>query len=809
MGWHVGRLVFLVILGLFSLLCIASASGFPDCFPSDPLARFWQDPSYISGNPGIISIWSIHSYAFSFDNSTQSLGLENISLMNGSALLARVPAGQRAALSEPAALLTRASGEIALAKEARSSSHELSSKAQAAVRDNFGLLNIPLANVFFLTMWIQLDVLMKVTAVSEFISLYPAQYSSALEHAASAHDSLQASALSLSRLAQSEYEYLSKAGAGSQAYSGAAAPAFNYAESLLAPDAGFCADEMSAYQKASSYFSSSPQLPDFSEAGFPGRLNALGGTSENSSMMRTLSLYMLLSDAKASMLSEHSTALLSAQDAYRSLSSELSLLGNEKLELIGDTPPFAASGTSLLVGGSYAGIYSGYQNAKEDSLRAQSLISASQASFSSKDADGWLSLSISEAQSSSEISQTALASIRLVRSNAEAAVLSQKKIAEDAIALAQQSTGASATSLASSQSLSFARAVLAQAEDAFASAGSLPSLGARYAAYADAARLAGRAQSLSQGQQAAGALLEAEQALSKYSSLVSSARIDGIDVAYEQETISEYRALLSASPQSADISSAILSALESDSRALLLRIYETYSYLEEKYSRASGISNEMRAFAPSLAQKAGALSRYFPSGKLDAESSAGRLKQIERDLDSTILACEQQSPQYLSSALSQNSQVSEIHETPVLGRQTDYAAYITTKNPSTLSSATAIPFSVHVRSHLFFGFLKRGCGIRRLPGKGQGNHPPFQRRAAPIILVCIHEKRPASANHLVWRCLPVCHRGDRLCEPNNIVRVIPRPSCTNHLAISTRPFTLCSCFIRRAKISPLIVRIWR
>ncbi|MFA5021310.1 MAG: hypothetical protein WC517_04610 [Patescibacteria group bacterium] len=241
MGWQGGRLV-LVFLCFSSLVAPAFApgsAGFEGCFPPGPLARFWQEPSYVSGNPNIITIWSIHSYAFAFDNSTKSLGLENVSLMNGSALLARAPDSQRSALAGPAALLTQASSELELAKEAERSAHSLSSRAQSAVRDNFGMLNVPLANVFFLAAIVHLDILMKVNDVSRFVSLYPAQYSSALGHAASAHDSLQSAALSLSRLAQSEYDFLSHAGAGSQGYSGAASPAFNYAESLLAPEGSF------------------------------------------------------------------------------------------------------------------------------------------------------------------------------------------------------------------------------------------------------------------------------------------------------------------------------------------------------------------------------------------------------------------------------------------------------------------------------------------------------------------------------------------------------------------------------------------
>ena len=639
--------------------------------------------------------------------------------MNGSAFLARVPAGQRSPLSEPASLITQASGELALAKEAMRNSHELSTRAQAAVRDNFGLLNIPLANIFSLSALVQLDIFMKVSDVSAFISAYPSQYAAALEHAASAHDSLQSASLLLSRLAQSEYESLSRAGAGSQNYSGAASTAFNYAESLLAPKGGFCENEEAAYQKTRAYFASSPQLPDFADAGFSERLRALGGNGENSSVLRTLSLYMLLSEAKSKMLGECSTALLSAQDSSRALSFELSSLGSENLELIGDAQPPVQGSASIITGSGYTGIYSGYLNAKDDFSRAQSLLSSSQASFSSKEADGWLSQSISEAQSSAEISKTALASLKLVRSNAEAAVLSQKNAAGLAISAAQNSTGAPASSMPSAQSLSSARSQLAQAEDSFESAGSLPSLGARYQAYTRAARLASGAYEMSQSQGADGMLMEAEQALSSYSFLISSARTDGVDVAYEQDTLSEYRALLSKS-HPADIISAVLSALQSDQRALLLRIYEGYSYLEEKYARALEVSGEMRAFAPSLSQKAGTLARYFPSGRLEPALAAGRIRQMERDIDSILLSCDQLAPQFISSSLSQHSCVSEIYEMPVLGRQTDYAAHISTENPSSMSSSGPIQFSVRTAVPLYSSDFSSGDQVSdAYPEKGK------------------------------------------------------------------------------------------
>jgi hypothetical protein len=380
----------------------ANASGFPDCFPASPLGRFWASPAYISSNPNIIAVWSIHSYAFEFDNATSSLALDGIAIENGSTLLARSPPSLRQQLSEPAAMLSQANSELAQAKIARDSSHSLSEKAQAAVRGNFGIQMAVPANILFLESIVRLNTLLKVLDISSFVCLYPAQYSAALEHAASAHDLAQSAARSLSQCAQSEYEYLSRAGAGSDGYSGKASSPFAYAESLLAPSAGFCAGETAAYQPVYDYFSSAPEMPDFSQPSFASRVNSIAGTGANSSVSRMLSLCQLLSGAREGMLADYESAEASAQESARQLSLEASLLGSEELELIGDALP-QSGGTGLLVGSGYSGIYSGYLQAKEDLARSQSGLSGAKALFASKGADGWLAAAIAEAESSGSL----------------------------------------------------------------------------------------------------------------------------------------------------------------------------------------------------------------------------------------------------------------------------------------------------------------------------------------------------------------------------------------------------------------------
>ena len=58
MGWKGERLVlvFLCFSPLIAPTFASDSANFADCFPGDPLARFWQDPHYISANPNIITI---------------------------------------------------------------------------------------------------------------------------------------------------------------------------------------------------------------------------------------------------------------------------------------------------------------------------------------------------------------------------------------------------------------------------------------------------------------------------------------------------------------------------------------------------------------------------------------------------------------------------------------------------------------------------------------------------------------------------------------------------------------------------------
>jgi hypothetical protein len=694
------------------LHALANASGFPNCFPAAPLSRFWASPTYVASNPNIITIWSIHSYAFEFDNATSSLALDDISVENGSTLLARSPPSLRQQLSEPASLLSQANAELAQAQLARDSSHELSEKAQLAVRDNFGIQYVPVANVFLLESLARLNTLLKVLDISSFVCLYPAQYSASLEHAASAHDLAQSAARSLSQCAQSEYEYLSNAGAGSPGYSGKASSPFAYAESLLAPGAGFCSGEIAAYQPVYDYFSSSPQMPDFSQPSFASRVNSIAGTGANSSVSRMLSLCLLLSDAKEGMLADYETAEASAQESARQLSLEASLLGNERLELIGDPPP-PSGGAGLLVGSGYAGIHSGYLQAKEDLARAQSGLSGAKALFASKGANGWLAAAMAEAQSSDEISQNALASLRTVRANAEEAVLAQREAAEDVLEQARIAVSSPA-SQQSAQPLSSARETLLLAEKKLSSAPSLPSLGSRYSAYVEACQLASQAISLSQSSASASSLQDARRAYLEYHSLVLAAEDDGLDVSYERELLSQYNLLLSAS-QSPDVVLAVSDSVRQEMRALGLRLYESFSYLEAKYSEAAWLAGELGD-----SRSLGKLPQYFPSGRLDASKAAGHMHQCEGELDSLVTSLTAKVPTYLSSALSQGAHAAEAYETPVLGRQTPYSAQITTANPSGLSHSGPVSFSLSTSVPLYSSDLAGGDSLSdAYPDKGK------------------------------------------------------------------------------------------
>jgi len=714
----VWRLVFFLLLCACLTLPPTHAASFADCFPSAPLERFWQDSAYVAANPNIISMWYIHAYSFSFDNSTASLGLEDASLANGSALLAGAPEQRRASLSAAAALLSQANGELEKAKAARLSSHGLVQKAQVAVRENFGMESALLSNVFFLAPAVHLNTLLKTLDISNFVALYPAQYSSALEHAAAAHDGAQAAARELAALAETERDFLSLAGAGSPDYSGAALQPFNYAESLLAPETGICHGEEAAYWKMAGYFAGKPQLPDFADAGYALRMESLAGTGANASIFRMLSLFLFLSDAKDAMISEYSSGVLSAQESARELSAEITLLGDERLELIGDAAP-SGGGSMLLVGSGNAGICSGYLQAKEDFARAEAHLASAKASYASKAAEGWLANAIASAHSSDGLSQSALVSLKLVRAGAESAVEAQARAAEKAIAEARQATGVQASSLASAQSLSSARAALEAAGEKFGAAPMMGPLGLRYAAYTDAARLAGNAIALSQSPQDAAAVQGAERALSGYSSLVGAAGRDGLDVSYERELLSQYRALVSSS-QSPDVAAAVQEAALQAQQELLLRLYWQFSYLEESYAEAARQAQAAGECEPQLLQQQAKLSQYFPEGRLDASRAAGSMASIGSGIGSLAASASSKAVACLSALLSGNAHLSEAYSTPVLGQATGYSASITTQNPSLLASPGEVSFSIRTSVPLYSADFDGGDAMAdAYPGDGK------------------------------------------------------------------------------------------
>jgi hypothetical protein len=673
---------------------MAAASGFDDCFIPPSLERFWAEPSYTSSNPNIITIFFYKSYSFAFDNSTSSLGLGSIALANGSEFLSSVPTRHRAALSGAAAYLSQARAESEKAKEAQVASHVLFSKAKDAMHSLFGHQGDSLANIFLAVPLSGLKTLLQALDISNYIVNYPNQYSATLEHASAAYEFSYLAADSLSQLVQSEYDFLSRAGAGSPLYSGKASLAFNFAESMLSPKAGFCQDKNSPCAMLPGYFSSSPQMPDFSPYGFSNCTNLIAGKGKNSSMSQMLSLYLDLIDAKEGMLLEYESADADAQSSLRSLSLEVSLLESERLEMIGDLPSSQNPASGLLVGSGYSGIYSGFLSAKDDQMRAQSALSSSKAIHSSKGADAWLANSIFNAKLSSEISKNALASLGDVRINAVSAVEARKQEAMQAISKAQTASSGQASNLPSANSLSSSRIQLARSEEEFSSAQSSNSLGEAFSLYTSAAKLAHLSISLSQDSQGAGLALEASQAISTQSSLLASAKQDLLDVSYEKDLLSEYGRLIANSP-SQDIYSAVILAIEQDRQNVLLRLSESYSYLNEKYAAATRLSSEMHISSPEFSQRLGKLSKYFPSGSLDPSAAAGNLARIDSELDAIIASEEAQIPEYLSSLLSQNAQINEVFSTPVLGKIGSYAAYVTTENPSGLSYASSLPFSIH------------------------------------------------------------------------------------------------------------------
>jgi len=694
------------LLLLFALSSIVSAASFSDCIYPNQLARFWEKPGYLSSNPYIYHFGFADFYSFSFDNSTAGLAAENLALASAQepTLASSSPKSAIDALSQSSASLSSAS----LVQRA---AHSLSQSAQQSASTLVGPLEFSM--LFYPSPTIQLaayaNAFFKAYSISTYIGGYPIAYRQTLASFADAFDSANSAAAALAQDAGEKLSVLDKAGAGSEIYSGAAKSAYFESQSYIASAA--CKRNREAGMQIYNYFDSSPDLPDFASVGFLDYLQSTAG-KKSSLILSLANLSYRLSEAVAAMQSEYSTSLLSAKTSIANLQSSTELLSSERLELMGELPPIGPSATPpvLQVGTEFGGIYSGLLSAKQALSESKQLFSDAQLSYSSKNADSYLANAISQLQLAKKKSDAASSSLEKVRASATAAVELERKFAESAIAKAESKLASAPATSTDLQAFTSASGSLEQAKQSFASASSKRTLGEKFSAYSNAAKLAAEASLRAESRLFLPESNIAKQALDSLSSLISAAEKDGLDLAYEKGKLSEYRFLLRSS-QSAESFQILSQAAAQDQQDILLRLSEKYSGLEEKYAAASQTISEIRTIQPAFLLEFDRFSAYFPAGKPNFALLAGKLSKADSQLDSYIASSQQALPQHLSAILTRNAVVMETIEPAVLGRQASYAATITTSNPSAFSYPSQLHFQAATSVQLYSSDLQSGDSL--------------------------------------------------------------------------------------------------
>ncbi|MEM2137927.1 MAG: hypothetical protein QW568_02470 [Candidatus Anstonellaceae archaeon] len=703
------------LLLLFALSSIVSAASFSDCIYANPLVRFWEKPGYSSSNPYIFHFGFADFYSFSFDNSTLGMAAENLTLAS-----AQEPTISSSSPKSAIDALSRASASLASASLAQRVAHSLSQSAQQSASTLLSPLEFSM--LFYSSPTIQLasyaNTFFKAYSISNYVGGYPIAYRQMLASSADAYDSSNAAAAELAKDADEKLSALEKAGAGSEIYSGAAKRSYFESQSFIASTA--CKKSREAGMQIYEYFDSAPQLPNFTSVGFLDYLQRTAG--KKSSLAISLANFSSsLSAAAASMQSEYSTSLLSAKTSIANLQSSAEQLSSERLELMGELPPIGPSETQpvLQVGTEFGGIYSGLLSAKQALSESQQLFSDAQLSYSSKNADSYLANAISQLQLARKKSEAASSSLEKVRASATGAVEIEREFAESAIAKAESKLASAPATSTDLQAFAAASGFLEQARQSLASASSKRTLGEKFSAYSNAARLAAEASVRAESRLFLQESNMAKQALDSLSSLISAAEKDGLDLAYEKGRLSEYRSLLQSS-QSAEAFQILSQAAAQEKQDILLRLSEKYSGLEEKYAAALQAISEIRATKPAFLLEFNKLAPYFPEGKPNLALLAGKLSKADLQLDSYLASSQQALPQHLSAILTRNTVVMETIGPPVLGRQADYEATITTSNPSPFSYPSSLSFQAVTSVPLYSSDLRSGDSLTdAYPEKGK------------------------------------------------------------------------------------------
>ncbi|MCX6769874.1 MAG: hypothetical protein NT051_04315 [Candidatus Micrarchaeota archaeon] len=169
-------------------------------------------------------------YSFGFDNTLQGLSPERIEIIPGNDFLREIPEKNRGEFSRTASYLDQAGDSLSQSAEFSGIANQYSLSAKNALTNAFGV-DILLAGAMP-SSWAILEG-QKIAAVANYALNYPSEYSDALSLAAGSFDSVNLAGRETAAKVESEFSTLSKAGAGSPAYSGGAKDAYFSAESFL------------------------------------------------------------------------------------------------------------------------------------------------------------------------------------------------------------------------------------------------------------------------------------------------------------------------------------------------------------------------------------------------------------------------------------------------------------------------------------------------------------------------------------------------------------------------------------------------
>jgi len=684
--------------------------SFSECVQQPKLYRFWQDAGYLSSNPYISRAYFLEFYSFAFDISSQGSGIESAPIADGNYFRSSLPPALAEELSAAAASLDSASASLLEAAQAQKAAHSSSLAAQNAAKSIFSpetavILQMQMYGINPLANMQMISKIIESADLLSYMAGYPQQLWAYYSAAADAFDSANAASLAIARKADEKLQWLAHAGAGQPAYFGSAQQKYLEAKALLAPSSPICSPYPEG-RAVSDYFSSKPPLPNLSSVGFADYLGNAAGRKNTSKVFLLAALYSKLSQAEKEMESDYAGSLVTAGVAVQSLETEVKLLAAERLDLIGE-PPVSSSPASVAVGSSFSGIYSGFQSAKGRLEESQQLLSGAKQYHSASEAENFLANAILLAKAANQTASSALSSLHSVRANAESAVSYQRELANAAVSKAESAVSATPSSFTDAQALEEARRLLEEAKGKRASADHMPSLGEKFAAYSEAARLAAEASAASERAAFLPSASAAQQELLRLGSLLSAAKNDGLDVSYEEWRLSQYTTLLSSS-RSLDSAEAVRAAAKADEQGVLLRLAEAYSGLAEKHSQVRALVMEIRKEQPLFLPEFDSLSQYFDGSTLLVQLAAGRLKQIESKLNSQHALAQERLPAHLSWALSQNAEVSELYGEPVLGRQGPYSAAISTSNPSPFAYSGSLGFSVRTKVPLYSADFKGG-----------------------------------------------------------------------------------------------------